>query len=61
MLKTSYYNPATKNFALNEEQTKRLLQYMEEPTCEVQYEKNNRLKEGRELLTQLSAQYSQRC
>lgn len=50
-------NPLLKDLILNEKATEELMKAMASP-CVVEYEKNNRLQEGRELLAQLSAQHN---
>ena len=52
------WNPLTKNFALNAEQTKKLLEIQQQQTEPNKYQKNNRVEEGKRLLKELSEQYS---
>lgn len=48
----------TKSFVLNKKQTKKLFEYQQQQTKPTTYQKNDRLKEGRELLIQLSSLYN---
>lgn len=50
-------NPLLKDLILNEKATEELMKAMASPRV-VEYEKNNRLQEGRELLAQLSTQHN---
>ena len=50
-------NPLLKDLILNEKATEELMKAMTSPRV-VEYEKNNRLQEGRELLAQLSTQHN---
>lgn len=53
------WNPLTKNFALNEEQTNRLLEIQKQQTEPTKYEKTNRLQEGKKLLAELSEAFNE--
>ena len=48
-----------KNFALNAEQTKKLLEAQKQQTEPTEYIKNNRLEEGKKLLTELSEAFNE--
>ena len=48
----------TISFVLNKKQTKKLFEYQQQQTKPTTYQKNDRLKEGRELLIQLSSLYN---